>query len=68
MITANKGLREKLRINHVTLWEVAHKLGICEGTLVRKLRMELSEEESDNILLASETILNERRQYVNRPV
>jgi hypothetical protein len=66
MITANKGLRERLKFNHISLWEVAHKLGICEGTLVRKLRMELNEEESENILLASESILNERRQNVNQ--
>ena len=41
LIAAGKGVK---------LWQVADKLGIADGSLSRKLRNELSQEEKEHIL------------------
>ncbi len=46
----NKKIREEAKANKVMLWEVAEQLGITDGTLSRKLRRELPEDEQQRII------------------
>lgn len=43
----------------IRLWQIAHFLGISEGTLTRKLRFPLKEEEQKKILNAITEIAKE---------
>jgi hypothetical protein len=61
MMTANKSLRDMLKAEHIALWEVAHKLNVCEGTLIRKLRFDLADREQEKILQIATQILEERK-------
>lgn len=47
---ANQDIRELLKRNRIYLWEVAQLYGCTESTLSKKLRIELSIEEKDNII------------------
>lgn len=49
-IKANQEIRKFIKDNNLKHYEVANMLGIGETTLVRKLRIELPEEEKENIL------------------
>jgi len=46
---ANESLKNFIRGNGITLWEVAEKIGITDSSFSRKLRHELSEEEAEKI-------------------
>lgn len=46
----NQEIRTEAKRNGVKLWQIADKLGISEPTMTRKLRHELSEEETGHIL------------------
>lgn len=48
-LTANKELRDRMKKNHVTLWQIAEKIGIHEKTLVAWLRFNLDEEHSRRV-------------------
>lgn len=50
MEEVNKDLKALARINKVPYWRIAQELGISENTLGRKLRYELSIEESEKIV------------------
>lgn len=45
----NQKIREEAKASKVMLWEVAEQLGITDGTLSRKLRRELPEDEQQRI-------------------
>ena len=45
-----KKIREEAKANKVMLWEVAEQLEITDGTLSRKLRRELPEDEQQRII------------------
>lgn len=47
---ANQKIRETAKENGVAFWQIAEKLGINDGNFSRKLRHELSEEETGHIL------------------
>lgn len=47
---SNIDIRVKATESGVKMWQLAEKLGIHEGTLSRKLRHELPEEEKNKIL------------------
>ena len=47
---ANQIIRDELRERKVYQWELAKALGISEATMVRKLRTELSDEETIKLL------------------
>lgn len=48
--TANAAIRAKAKENGVKLWQIADKLGIYDANFSRKLRKELSAEETAKIL------------------
>ncbi len=59
---SNDDVRSYLKENDVYIWEVANVLGIHETTLVKRLRVELDTEYKQNIYLAVEQILLDRRK------
>jgi len=54
-LKTNEKIREKAKEKSVAFWQIADKLGINDGNFSRKLRHELSKEETDRIL----NIINE---------
>lgn len=56
----NKDLRDYAKSKAVKLWEIADKLGICEMTMTRKLRYELSTNETERIIMLIDEIAKER--------
>ena len=48
----NLDVRQAVKDNGLCLWQVADFLGICDGTLSRKLRKELSDDEKQEIFHA----------------
>lgn len=46
----NQIIREELKRRGLHQWELAKRLNIAESTLTRRLREELSEEETQHIL------------------
>lgn len=44
METANKSLKMLMRGNGLPYWRVAEEIGVCENTLIRWLRTEVSGE------------------------
>ena len=48
----NIEIRKSVKDNGLYLWQVADFLGICDGTLSRKLRKELSDDEKQEIFHA----------------
>ena len=52
----NNDIRAAARRNMVPMWRVAEHLGVCEMTLVRRLRRELTEESRREILDAIELL------------
>ncbi len=56
----NIALREYAKKHNVFLWEIADSLNCSEMTLTRKLRYELSEDESKNIRSIVDKIVSER--------
>ena len=59
---ANKIIREELKARGVRHWELAHKLGISEQTLVRWLRFELSEDRQLDRLMKIEEIAKRKER------
>lgn len=57
----NLQIRDKARIENVHLWQIANKLGITDSTFSKKLRFELSEDETKKILdIIDELAKNEK--------
>ncbi len=56
----NRKIRETAKNKGVCLWEIASALKISEATITRKLRKELSAEETDNILNIIEQLSAEK--------
>ncbi len=49
MIKANVDIRKEAKSAKIPLWQIALKLGISEVTLVRRLRLELAEQQKKEI-------------------
>ena len=47
---SNTTIRETAKTNRIPLWRIADVMGISEATLTRKLRHEMSEAESQQML------------------
>lgn len=56
----NKKIRETAKSKGVCLWEIASALKISEATITRKLRKELSAEETSKILNIIEQLAAEK--------
>lgn len=52
----NSDIRIKAKESGVYMWQIAAKLNICDMTLVRKLRHELSDEEKAKIFAIIEEL------------
>lgn len=61
-MTPNNDIRAKAKAKRVYLWEIANKLRICEMTMTRKLRKELSDTEKQEIFAIIDEIANERTE------
>lgn len=48
----NDAIRQKIRASRIRQYEVAAKIGVSEYTLIRWLRRELTQEQTDKILRA----------------
>lgn len=56
----NKTIREAAKKSGVFLWEIAVALNVSEATIMRKLRKELSAEETKKILNVIEQLAAEK--------
>lgn len=59
MNNANRDIRAEIREAGVTLWKIAHKIGISEATMTRKMRFELNDNEKKQIRDAVNSIVRE---------
>lgn len=59
----NEDVRNRIRKERLLQWEVAAKIGVCEYTLVRWLRCELSDEKRKRILAAIDALVKEREAH-----
>ena len=57
----NQKIREYAKEKGVKLWQVADELKIADGQLSRKLRYELSEAETDQIIEIIDLIADRKR-------
>lgn len=58
---ANEAIKNHARKKKVNMWELADKLGIADTTLSRKLRHELTIEETESALQLIDEIAAERK-------
>ncbi len=58
-LTANMEIREELKNRKLSFFDLAEKLGVCEQTVFRMLRKELSAEEKADLM----TKINEIEVY-----
>ncbi len=58
----NTRIRDYAKANEVKLWEIAVKLGISKGNFLRKLRMDLPQDLTDQIMAVIDTIAEEHSQ------
>ena len=59
-MTPNRDIRELAKSKGVKLWQIANKLGICDGNFSRKLRYELPLYEKRQILNIIENLSIEK--------
>lgn len=62
MVMANMDLRQKMRSEGVTFWQLADVLGVCEMTVSRRFRKELSETEKNKISVIIDRLAAERKE------
>lgn len=60
-ISANKELRQKMKEYSVTFWQIADKIGVCEMTVSRRFRKELTEQEKLKMSSTIDEIAAERK-------
>ncbi|DAB17174.1 TPA: hypothetical protein CPT98_06455 [Candidatus Gastranaerophilales bacterium HUM_19] len=59
-MTPNRDIKELAKSKGVKLWQIANKLGICDGNFSRKLRYELPLYEKRQILNIIENLSIEK--------
>ncbi len=57
---ANQEIRNYMENHHITMWQLGAKLGRSDNTMIRRLRMELPEQEKAAVLAALAEIVKER--------
>lgn len=55
---ANQDIRKLMKENRIYIWEVAQVYGCAESTFIKKLRVELPQEEKEKII----AIISELKQ------
>lgn len=60
MITANKQLRNYMKQNNVPYWRLAVAFGVTEQTIIRWLRTELSQTQTDVFMSKVNQIIKEQ--------
>lgn len=61
---ANQIIRDVLREQKVYQWELAKALGISEATMVRKMRTEMSDEETMELLALIDSIVLDKKGII----
>lgn len=61
---ANAEIRTMLKANKIPYWKIALKLGVHENTILRKMRVELSESEKEYFINAISEIKSENKETV----
>lgn len=61
---ANQIIRDELREQKVFQWELAKALGISESTMVRKMRTEMGNEETMELLALIDSIVFDRKGII----
>lgn len=56
----NEAIKKYMRNHGVRQWQLAHALGVSENTILRRLRMEMGEEEYTNMIRAIDSIIEKR--------
>jgi hypothetical protein len=59
---ANSDVREALKIADVKLWQIADALQVCEMTVTRKFRREMSDEEKGEMRVLIAQIANQNKE------
>lgn len=62
----NIEIKELAWLNRVAFWRIAEKLNVCENTIVRWLRVELSEEKYQKIRNAITEIVADRNDSISK--
>lgn len=57
---ANQEIRNYMEKHHIYMWQLGAKLGRSDNTMIRRLRMELTEQEKAELLAAMAEIVKER--------
>ena len=57
---ANQDIREYMEKHRITMWQVGAKLGRSDNTMIRRLRMELPEQDKEVLFSAMAEIVKER--------
>ena len=59
-VKANQEIRNYMEKHHITMWQLGAKLGRSDNTMIRRLRIELTEQEKAELLTAMAEIVKER--------
>lgn len=57
---ANQDIRNYMEKNRITIWQLGIKLNVSENTMIRRLRMELPDQEKAVVLAVLAEIVKER--------
>jgi IS30 family transposase len=58
---ANSDVRGEMKTARVTLWQIADTLNVCEMTVTRKFRREMSSEEKSEMLTLIKQIAEQNK-------
>lgn len=59
---ANEAIKTRLRVENIPRWMIAEELNVCEMTIIRWLRTDLTEEQYNKIDSAITKIANNRKK------
>jgi hypothetical protein len=55
----NKKIKDLMKEKGITQWKVADKMGVCEMTIIRLLRRELTPEKEQEVINAINEVQND---------
>ncbi len=66
---ANEKIKEYAKQNHVKMWQIANRMGYKQdGTLSRKMRLELDEDKKREMLKIIDELAAERKQAISEQI